>query len=885
MPTPLVMTKFVTPPLRARAFPRPLLLEILNRGLDGKLTLISAPAGFGKTTLVVTWLDDLAKKGTGKRIAWFSLDESDNDPVRFWGGLVAALQSIWPGIGQEGLSMLKSPQPVPVEMTLTVLVNEITSRIEGGPHLLVLDDLQAITTPQIISALAFLLEHLPAGLHLVVTTRIDPDFPLARLRARQQLTEIRLAELRFTPAETATFMNQCMGLCLSEADIHSLEARTEGWITGLQMAALSLQNSPDTAKFIHAFTGSNRYILDYLLEEVLQREQDDVQVFLLKTSILDRLCADLCETVTGGLHGQEMLEHLEDANLFLIPLDYERRWYRYHPLFGELLRSQLEKSYPGQAASLHGKSAEWFEARGDLEQAARHQLTAQDFAQASRLIEQVALDILSRGEVGTLVAWLHSLPDEILRTHPWLCVLDAWMLILTGQAGAIETRLKEAEAAIQLAGMPDSEALRVRAYASAIRAQVTFIQGGAPAAIEFARFALDHLTAADHVISATTATILGAGYAYMANFSSAVTAFDRAKATSLAGGNQFNAMVASSALAQIAAVNGQLRHAHQIYQDGLHLAGKSAFMAPGYTYAGLANVLCEWNELDSALEYAAQSVELCKLIGQAEILMTAYTSLARVQLARREFDAALTTLEEARRVASEISAWSLDTILILQARVWLAKGELEPAIRWVENGGYTVDEAASFHREQGLLTLARIRMAQGQPEQVAALLERLRQEAESSGRVGSLIEIGVLQAMNFKTQGDARNAQETLSKILVLAKPEGYLRVFLEEGEAMRSLIEECRRQTTRPDPYLQKLLGAYPPRPTTSRSALIEPLSERELEVLHLLAVGRSNSQIAKELYVSLNTVKAHVKNIFVKLGVHNRTEAIHRAQELDLI
>ena len=622
-----------------------------------------------------------------------------------------------------------------------------------------------------------------------------------------------------------------------------------------------------------------------MLEEVLQREPDDVQAFLLKTSILDRLCAELCETITSGQHGQEMLEHLENANLFLLPLDYERHWYRYHPLFGELLRAQFEKTYPGQVASLHRKAAEWFEARGDLEQAARHLLAAQDFIQASRLIERVAFDLLDRSEVGTLVAWLRLLPDETLRTRPWLCVLDAWMLILTGQAGAIEARLQEAEKAIQLEELSAAEAERVRAYASAIQAQMTFIQGGAPAAIEFAKFALAHLTAADHVISATTATILGAGYAYIADFTSAVVAFEKAKAISLAGGNQFNAMVASSALAQIAVVHGRLKHAHQIYQDGLRLAGNSAFMAPGYTYAGLANVLCEWNELDAALEYATQSVELCKLIAQAEILMTAYTSLARVQLARREFEKALSTLDEARRVASEISAWSLDTILILQARVWLVKGDLGLAIDWARNSGYSVEEPASFHREQGLLTLARILLAQGQHEQIDLLLERLQQEAEKSGRIGSLIEVCILLALSFRFQNKDRQAYAALENALKLAEPEGYLRIFVDEGEAMYSLLTDCRKQSFKPAPYLDKLLKTFPGEQTALKQALIEPLSERELEVLRLLTVGRSNPQIAGELYVSLNTVKAHVKSIFIKLGAHNRAEAIHRAQELGLI
>lgn len=889
MQVPLIATKFSLPPLRKGAVSRLRLLEKLNHSIDAKLTLISASAGFGKTTLVLAWLQTLIEKGEGKRIAWFALDESDNDPARFWNGVVLALQSVWPGVGQEAMSMFKSAQPVPIEAILTVLVNEIAALAKEDSFFLVFDDFHVVTTPQILTAFTFLLEHLPAGLHLVATTRVDPSLPLPRLRARHQLIEIRTDELRFTSVETAAFLNQCMGLNLSEADIDILEARTEGWIAGVQMAALSMQNAPDTTEFIRLFTGSNRYILEYLLDEVLQREPDEVQTFLLETSILDRLCSDLCEAVTGKQGGQRLLEHLENANLFIVPLDYERHWYRYHPLFGELLRIQMERTNPETFAALHRKAAEWYEPNGYFEEAVQHLLVIKDFDRAARLIERVAFDLLDRGEIGTLVAWLRLLPAETVRTRPWLCVLDAWMLILTGQAEAIEIRLQDTESAIQTVGLPPAQTDRIRAYISAIRAQVSFIQGGAPAAIEFAKSALNRLSGEDHVIGATTATILGAGYAYIADFSSAVVAFEKARSVSLAGGNQFNAMVAGSALAQIAVVQGRLRDAYQIYQDGLRVAGKSAFLAPGYTYAGLANVLCERNEMDTALQYASQSVELCKLIGQAEILMTAYTSLARVLCARREFDAALDTLEEARRVASEISAWSLDTIQILQARVWLAKGDLESAILWSQTGGYSIEEPASFHREQGLLTLARIRMAQRQHDQIVAILERLRQEAEGSGRSGSLIEIYILQALNFEARADTQVAFEALGKALALARSEGYQRIFLDEGEAMRGLLLKYRKESRLSNAYLDRLLSAFSGKhPAVSAGqefALVEPLSERELEVLRMLAAGRSNPEIAGELYVSLNTVKAHVKSIFAKLETHNRTQATQRARDLRLI
>ncbi|MBN2387782.1 MAG: AAA family ATPase [Anaerolineales bacterium] len=867
----LVATKLVTPSLRAGMVPREHLLDRLTAGLDGRLILVSASAGFGKTSLVVDWLHQ-----AGLQAAWLTLEAGENDPVRFWSYLVAALQAVWPALGQEALAMLKAVPPVPLEASLTALINDLANRADqNGPRVLVLDDLHLVSAAPIHQGLAFLVEHLPEGLKLVLITRTDPPLPLPRLRARQQLTELRTADLRFTAHETADFLIQQMKLPLSETAISALEKRTEGWISGLRMAALSLQHNPDPDQFIRAFTGSNRHILDYLLEEVLQHEPAEVQQFLLTTSILNRLSGPLCDALTGSGDGQRMLEHIDTANLFLVALDQERRWYRYHPLFAELLRTQLEKSRPDEIASLHRRAAEWFEARGDFDEAVRHSLTARDFLEAARLIERVALDLLGRSEVGTLIGWLRALPEQALRTRPWLCVVDAWMLILTGQAAAIEARLDQAEEAVRAAqDLPEVDAGRIRAYAAAIRAQVTFIQGGAPAAIAFARAALVGLGSADHVISATTATILGAGYAYLADFPSAVAAFEKAKAISLAGGNPFNAMVASSALAQISVVHGRLKDAHQIYQDGLRLAGRSAFMAPGYTYAGLADVLREWNQLDLALEYATQGVELCRQIGQAEILMTAYTALAKVQFGRGEWEAALATLEEARQVASEISAWSLDTILILQARVRLARGDLESATTWAESGGYRVDEPASFHREQGLLTLARIQMARGKNGQAAPLLARLRQDAEQASRLGSLVEICFLQALNFQAQSDTRQARAALEKALALAEPEGFTRVFLDEGAAGLRLLRQLA-------PHARVL----PEAGTATPAGLIEPLSARELEVLRLLGAGLSNPQIADRLVVSLNTVKAHVKNIFRKLGVHNRSQAILAGREEKLI
>jgi len=875
MQTPLVATKLVTPPIRSGTVSRPRLLEKLEAGLEGRVILLSAPAGFGKTTLLAGWLLGTPKRKT----AWLALDEGDNDPVRFWSYFTAALQRLWPEAGRSVHPMLTASRPVPPQAVLSVLINEISAPQPDGPGLLVLDDLHLVTAAAIHEGLEFFIEHMPESLNLVIGTRADPSgWPMARLRARGQLTEIRPADLRFTPEEAAQFLQGTMNLSLSAEETTALETRTEGWIAGLQMAALSMQGTPDRAGFIQAFTGSNRFVLDYLLEEVLQREGADVRFFLLRTSIVERLCAPLCDALTGRQDGQAMLERLESDNLFLLPLDSERRWYRYHPLFADLLVRELRGESATTLPDLHRRAADWYDRNGDPTGAFNHFLAAQENERAAEILERILFDLMARSEIGTVLNRIRALPDETIRVHPWLCVMDAWLLILTGQAGAIDARLQNAESALQAATLPAAEADRIRGYAGAIRAQVAFIQGAAPAAIGFAADALPRLTPADFVISATTAMIQGAAYGYAGDFSAAVGSFERAKSISLAGGNQFNAMIASAALAQIAAARGRLRDAYQIYQDGLRRTEASLSLAPGYAYAGLADILREWDRLDEALGYAAKGVEICELLGQADLLMTGYTVLARIQRGRGEHDAAFTTLEKARRVASEISAWSLDTVLTQQARLELAGGNVESAARWAQESGYSEDEPPAFHREAGLLTLARILTAQGKYESADALLDRLQQAAAEGGRRTSEIEACLLRTINHAARRpDDPRAKEILARALELSEPEGFTRIYLDEGEAAIALVRKLAPHSA--------LAGRIARPSPVAQSGLAEPLSERELEVLRLLAAGRSNPEIAGDLYVSLNTVKAHVKSIFAKLGVHNRSQALLRAQELKLL
>ncbi len=932
----LVATKFILPPVPLGSVARPRLLAKLDGGSSARLILVSAQAGSGKTTLAAEWI-----RRRGGRAAWISLDEGDNDLARFWACLATALQSIFPAIAPELLGMFQFQPAGPgnpqrqIEAILTGFINAMSAETGEIPGLLVLDDLHLITQETIFQALAYLIERLPAHLHIVILTRVDPPLPLARLRARQQLIEIRADDLRFTTHEIAEFLTQRASLHLSDQDMASLEARTEGWAVGLQMAALAMQKSlrkpgvpgaepvRDIAGFIQAFSGSHRYVLDYLLEEVLSREPDWVQSFLVQTSILRRMCGRLCDAVTGRADSQAILERLEAANLFVVPLDDDRQWYRYHHLFADLLVQQLHRAQPELLPALHRQASQWYTRESLLAEAVQHAFAAQDFDQAAELIEKAAFTILARNEINTLMGWLAGLPEAILRARPWLCVLQAWMLILTGQAEAIEGRLRDAEETLQTWGPENPDAFRLPGYIAAIRAQVAFIRGQAAQAIEFGLAAQERLTPQDAIMSATTAAILGAGQIFLGNMPAATDAFKKAKTISQNSGNLFNALLADSALAQIAVIEGRLREAHQIYRDSITAAeAVSAAVRPpvlGYVYVGLANVLREWNDLVSALRYASEGVELCKLLGQADILLSAYQALARVQQAYGEVGQAMQTIREGLQAASELSAWSVEALLTQRVCVWLATGDLEAAEAWVRQSGLNPDDAPSLQRHAGYLTLAHVLMAQGEAETSAGLLARLAQATQTAGRVGNLIETQVLQAVNFWRGGGMDSAMETLRQALILAEPQGYVRVFLDEGQPMQAILEAARQRSSGAQrKYVEKLLQAFrhpgwqtnrtpesqsvPGRPNKSegqpdqsqliepeagstKNQLIQPLSERELEVLRLLALGRSNPQIADRLVVSLNTVKAHLKNIYAKLNAHNRTEAVQQARALRLL
>lgn len=924
MATPILSTKLYIPPLRPNLTPRPRLIERLNRGLRQApgVTLISAPAGFGKTTLVNEWLrqSDLCA-------AWLSLDETDNDPVRFLTYLVAALQQIGHTIGQIGQGIVQTPHSAPTEAMLTVLINEIAAT--STPFVLVLDDYHVIKAQSIHHALTFLLEHLPPhtgpggqcqGMHMVITCRADPPLPLARWRGRGQLTELREADLRFTSEEAAAFFNRISGLNLSAAQVKALVNRTEGWITGLHLAALSMQGHDDLTGFINGFTGSHRYILDYLTDEVLSRQPEEVQGFLLRTSILDRLSGPLCDAVVVRGAGeqrsrgendlsapppdssapwpvgppassQEILEYLESANLFLISLDDERHWYRYHHLFADLLRHRLRRNSPGQLPALHRRASEWYEQNGLPAEAIGHALAAADFERAAALIEQSAREVLTRGEIAMLLSWLDNLPDELAHSRPRLRIFNAWARAMTGQPDAAESYLQDI----------DSEGLQ--GEVAAVRAYMAFLQQDS-CAIELSRQALEHLPKQNSFMRSIMAMRLGTAYYWaLGDPVAAMRSLTEAISLGQAAGDSYLVLMATSTLGQAQQMRGQLYQAAETYRQALQLATRSSAQGEGrgrgsghpppfagLAHIGLAGLLYEWNDLDEAQRHAQEGIRLGERGQSVDVLQggCSYLTLAQVYQARGEVDNALEMMRKAEQFAqSHNQAYVIALAAALRARLWLVQGNVTAASRWAQERGLSANDELSYARETEYITLARVLLAQGQAGEALGLLARLLEAAQAAERMGSTIKVLALQALTFEAQGDVDRAVSALEQALCLAEPESYIRTFVDEGWPMAALLRQALSQGLAPS-YTSRLLAALgesagPASPVAQ--PLIEPLSERELEVLRLVAAGLSNREIAEELCLSINTVKAHTKNIYSKLNVRGRMQAADRARELDLL
>ncbi len=882
MSGPLLLTKLYVPPPRLKTVPRPSLIERLNEGLSTgrKLSLISAPAGFGKTTMVSEWVAVCERP-----VAWLSLDEGDNDPSRFLSYIVAALQTIKAEIGAGLLGALQSPQPPPPEVILTALLNDIATISHN--FIFVLDDYHVIDSQPVDDALIFLLKHLPPQIHLVIATREDPPLPLARLRSLCQLTELRAADLRFTPAEAADFLNQVMGLNLSEEAIAALETRTEGWIAGLQFAALSMQGHQDTASFIKSFTGSHHFVLDYLVEEVLHQQPESVQAFLLRTSILDRMCGTLCDAVlvSPSASGQETLEYLERANLFIVPLDNERRWYRYHHLFAELLRQRLHQSVSsgngeGVLAEYHIRASQWYEDHHLEIEAFQHAAAANDIERAERIIEGKGIPLHFRGAVAAILDWLGSLPKTELDARPSLWARYAMLLLVTGQTTGVEEKLQAAEAALQ-GTEPDDKTRDLIGQIAAARATLALTRYQPEAMITQARCALEYLHP-DNLFSRSRAIwTMGFAYQVQGDRDAARQAYTEAIAISQASGNIRFTIVATISLGVIQEFDNHLAQAAETFRRGLQLAGDHPQPFENEAHLGLARIFYQWNDLEAAEQHGQQGLHLARQFDRViDRFVICEVFLARLKLAQGDVAGAAAMLAETERsVRQNHFLQRIPEVAAAQVLVLLRQGNRTAAA-----------ELARTHELP--ISQARVYLAQGDPSAALSLLSPFRRQMETNGWADELLKVMVLQAVALHELGDKDRAVQLLGEALALAEPGGFIRLFVDEGAPMAQLLLEAASLGVIPD-YTGKLLAAFdaevqksqPQSGLSSVQPLIEPLSQRELEVLRLIAQGLSNHQISERLFLALDTVKGHNRRIYDKLQVQRRTEAIARARELGLL
>lgn len=889
----IVTTKLNPPPMLRELVPRPRLIDRLNRGLVGKLTLVATPAGYGKTMLLNTWASQCRRP-----VAWISLDEGDNDPARFLAYLLAALEKILPGIKIVS-ALLRSPQLPSLDELLSCLLNEIARAAQ--PCVLILDDYHLISELSVHNALIYLLGHLPPQMHLVIASRSDPPLQLARLRARSELTELRLADLCFTLDEAAQFLRHIMNLDLQEDQVAILTARTEGWIAGLQMAALSLKGAANPSDFVRSFSGSNRFILDYLVEEVLKGQGEEVQSFLFQTSILNRLAGPLCDAITGLNNGQELLEKLERANLFIIPLDQERAWYRYHQLFLDLLRKQAQQRWPAEVTDWQQRASRWFEAQGYLEEAIEYALAARDLGRVAGLVETAAQPTLLRSEVYTFRSWINRLPEAEVCARPDLILFQAWVLAVADAPDEVlEAWLKRVDVS--------SEAIAGKV--GVIRGYRETMQGGITRAMILLQQALPRLPAEETLFRGVATWLLSLFHVLTGDFRTGRQALEEVVRTGLQEKQLFFAAGALCALAEVHLRLGQLHEAEADYARSLAIARDAQGRLPIAARAlmGLGDLWREWNDLDRASRCCTEGIELVKYLRETAA-MAGYITLARIRQSASQVELSQEAILKAGELALRTEETGLDDLYVRlhRAQLDIMCSDLEAAARWLTERGLTkefdpasLDQKEDYYRyhilKYELLVAARWFIAANRPQEALALLAPLLFKMEEQGRVHLVIECLLLSALAHRSLGDQAQAMRCFERALLLAEPGGYVRVFLDAGPAVGPLLVDARRGET-VSGYASRLLAAweaekqgvdhadlsrsFPLRP----AGLAEPLTERELELLGLIAGGLSNQEIAQRLVITLPTVKWHTSNIYGKLGVRSRTQAVARARSLGLL
>jgi LuxR family transcriptional regulator, maltose regulon positive regulatory protein len=894
----LLATKLHIPRPRPGFVRRERLLQQLDEGAARELTLVCAPAGFGKTSLLADWA-----RRSQQPVAWLTLDQGDNDPTRFWRYTSAALDPVCEGIADAVGALLRGP--LALEALITVVVNELAARADRLA--LVLDDLHLVEAAPVHDGIALLLDRLPAQLGLVLASRADPPLELARLRARGQMFELRAAELRFTSEETAALLLEAIGLELPEASLSTLASRTEGWAAGLQLAALSLRGQEDPAQVVERFSGSHRYVLDYLTEEVLDRQDELVRDFLLETSVLDRVCGPLCDAVIGRSDSQELLQAVEQANLFLMPLDEVRGWWRYHQLFADLLQVRLQREQPERVPTLHRAAAAWHEEHGLADEAIRHALAAGDAEWAARLVEQHADAFTLHLESATLNRWMKALPEEVVRSRPRLCLTQAWTALMGGRVDEAEALVSQAEHAFAAGGPFEpfepsvarelSMSANIPAAIALFRADYARLRGDYDSAFGFAQQALGSLTPADGFTHAMVRWQLS-----MANWMRGWVAEAERMLVEVASDPYLQSIRPWYELGRVQQAQGRLSAALATFGHAVQHADQTT--TGGMGHVGLADVLRERGELDAALDHAAMGVAFCKRFSYVQWLVTALISQAWIHQVRGDHAAAMAAISEADQAmpTREVVADVVFPVAV-GARLLLTQGKVAAAASWVQARNLDIDDEPSYAREREYLVLVRVLLATGASDRALRLLERWTPLAVTQGRTGSVIELTALRALAYAACEDEPAALAALGEALALAAPEGYLRVFVDEGAPMAKLFRKLLTGEQLEEPaaspvsrdYLNRLAVAFeqagaPILPRARRGGMVIPgltehLTRRELDVLGLLAAGQSNQEIADELVITLDTVKTHVTHILDKLGAGNRTQAVTRARELGLL
>lgn len=881
---PLLETKLFVPRSRSRLVSRPRLTAALRHREGQRLTLISAPAGFGKTTLLAEWL---AESDVAENVAWVSLDATENDPWLFWAYVTRALGKT----GTRALDLLHSPRRPSIQSVVTTLINEITAT--DVDRVLVLDDYHVIEEAAIHGALTFLLDHLPPRMHVVIASRSAPPLALPRLRARGELTELRADDLRFTPDEAAAFLNRVMALDLAADDVQTLERRTEGWITALKLAALSMKGRDDVRRFVDAFSGENRHVADYLVEEVVRSEPEEIRRFLLATSILDRLNGPLCDAVTGERGSQTLLEELEGRNLFVVALDDRREWYRYHHLFAEVLRKQIQDD----VRVLHRRASRWYEDHGASADAVRHALASGDSARAADLLEQRWPEKDRSYESARWLARVKSLPEAIVRARPMLGMGYAWALLNGGELEAAEHWLGDVERRLPGTAIDEARLRFLTSELASARIYLAQSRGEIPGTLEHATRALEHISQDNHAARATGIALLALAHWGRGELDLAHDTFANALVEMRLAGHDLDAIRGMFVLGDIRAAQGRLREAADAYRRGLAVVSESSQFSAAETdelHLGLAELDREWNDLASATSHLEQIRQRASTVAHTGNRQRWCVAMARIREARGDMDGALELLAEAEQHERRDPVPRTRPIPATRARLDIARGNIEGALAWERTAGVSVHDTPSYLREFEHLTLARLRIAQGKSlaDVVVPFIERLQTAARTGGRTGSVIESLVLLSIAQRALGNMRAALDSLGEALTLAEPDGYLRVFLDAGSRIRELL---RTATARglAGPYTRRMLAAFeaPAQPiaaplvTADDASPGQVLTARELEILRLIAAGLRNAQIAEHLAISAATVKRHIANAYGKLGVEHRTEALVRAAELKLL